>query len=393
MELQGLHHITMITGDAQANVDFYADKLGLRLVKKTVNFDAPDAYHLYFGDEQGSPGTILTWFEFAGARRGRAGSGMIHVIQLGVASPEALDFWAARLDVQRTGDVVRFEDYDGLAYELIVSDREPRRAVHPEIPEAFAITGIAGARAYGQAGPHPLLTETLAVTEPADGFELGGFSWGYDAPPAERGLQGAGTVHHIAWASRDEDHRAWQRRGYEGGGGGTRGPGSGGCTRRARTSATSATATISSRSTSASRGGSCSRSPRSRPASRSTRTPSTSARTCGCRRFTSTYARSSSACSPRSRTRGRSSSDDVPGATGRRSGRGPADPPPRPRGGRERPARARRRARSRAPAARGHAAGPAHPRRARLPLVRGAARRLPRPRHVPCRLPGAGELP
>ena len=119
MELQGLHHITMITGDAQKNIDFYADTLGLRLVKKTVNFDAPDAYHLYFADEVGTPGTILTWFEFAGARRGRAGAGQIHTIQLGVASAEALDFWAARLGVERSGDVVRFEDYDGLKYELV----------------------------------------------------------------------------------------------------------------------------------------------------------------------------------------------------------------------------------------------------------------------------------
>ena len=155
MELQGLHHITMITGDAQKNIDFYADTLGLRLVKKTVNFDAPDAYHLYFADEVGTPGTILTWFEFAGARRGRAGAGQIHTIQLGVASAEALDFWAARLGVERSGDVVRFEDYDGLKYELVLSDAEPRRAVHPEIPEAFAITGIVGARAFGQTGPHP----------------------------------------------------------------------------------------------------------------------------------------------------------------------------------------------------------------------------------------------
>src|ERR687884_1160157 len=97
MKLDGLHHLTMITGDARQNVEFYADVLGLRLVKKTVNFDAPEAYHLYFGDEQGSPGSILTWFEFAGVRRGRAGAGMIHTIQLGVASEESLDFWADRL--------------------------------------------------------------------------------------------------------------------------------------------------------------------------------------------------------------------------------------------------------------------------------------------------------
>ena len=93
MKLEGLHHITMITGDAQANVDFYAGTLGLRLVKKTVNFDSPDAYHLYFGDETGAPGSILTWFEFPGAAPGRPGIGMIHLLQLGVPSEAALDFW------------------------------------------------------------------------------------------------------------------------------------------------------------------------------------------------------------------------------------------------------------------------------------------------------------
>src|SRR5215217_8651683 len=98
MQLQSLHHVTMVTGDARRNVDFYADVLGLRMVKKTVNFDQPDAYHLYFGDEHGSPGSILTWFEFPGARPGRAGAGMIHTIQLGVAGDDALDFWAARLE-------------------------------------------------------------------------------------------------------------------------------------------------------------------------------------------------------------------------------------------------------------------------------------------------------
>src|SRR3954467_12004061 len=97
MKLEGMHHITMITADAQKNVDFYAGVLGLRLVKKTVNFDAPEAYHLYFGDERGAPGSTLTCCEFAGAAPGRAGLGMIHTIQLGVASADALDFWADRL--------------------------------------------------------------------------------------------------------------------------------------------------------------------------------------------------------------------------------------------------------------------------------------------------------
>src|SRR3954453_19520714 len=123
MELRGLHPITMVTGDAQANAPFYAEVLGLRLVKQTVNFDAPEAYHLYFGDEQGSPGSILTWFEFAGARRGRPGAGMIHTIQLGVASEASLDFWADRLagtgyGSERGERSLTFEDYDGLRFEL-----------------------------------------------------------------------------------------------------------------------------------------------------------------------------------------------------------------------------------------------------------------------------------
>src|ERR1700729_3788755 len=97
MRLEALHHITMITADARRNVEFYADVLGLRLVKKTVNFDQPDAYHLYFGDERGTPGSILTWFEFQGAGRGRPGAGMIHRIELAVGSEESLDFWGQRL--------------------------------------------------------------------------------------------------------------------------------------------------------------------------------------------------------------------------------------------------------------------------------------------------------
>src|SRR4051812_47802883 len=145
MKLEGMHHITMITADAQKNVEFYADVLGLRLVKKTVNFDAPEAYHLYFGDEQGSPGSILTWFEFAGARRGRAGAGMIHTIQLGVASAAALDFWADRLAAkgyagERGDQALAFEDYDGLRFELVIADdgNPTLRAQHPDVPAEHA---------------------------------------------------------------------------------------------------------------------------------------------------------------------------------------------------------------------------------------------------------------
>jgi glyoxalase family protein len=231
MKLEGLHHITMITGDAQRNVGFYADVMGLRLVKKTVNFDAPEAYHLYFGDEQGSPGSILTWFEFAGARPGRAGIGMIHTLQLGVASEEALDFWADRLQAKGYGSTraersLRFADYDGLGLELVVADdgNPPLRAEHPEIPAEFAITGLEGARAYGQFHnvEDTLLTQTLGFTWLGDGeYRLDGerrhFHWSYD-PPETSGVEGAGTVHHIAWASQDEDHLRWQERVREAGG-------------------------------------------------------------------------------------------------------------------------------------------------------------------------------
>src|SRR5919107_1166640 len=178
MELQGLHHITMITGDARKNVEFYADVLGLRMVKKTVNFDAPDAYHLYFGDEQGSPGSILTWFEFAGARRGRPGAGMIHTIQLGVASEAALDFWEGRLAAEghraeRGERSLAFAAPDGLRLELVVADdgNPPLRAEHPDVPAEHAILGVEGARAYSGRGldvDRALLTETLGFTELAE---------------------------------------------------------------------------------------------------------------------------------------------------------------------------------------------------------------------------------
>ena len=226
MHLDGLHHITMITADAQANVAFYADVLGLRLVKKTVNFDAPDAYHLYFGDEQGAPGSILTWFEFPGAARGRAGLGDIHTLQLAVAAPAALGFWAARLGEhghasERTDErTLRIADPDGLQLELVAESlgNPPLRAAHPEIPEEHAILGVEGARAHVAFAPveESLYTDVLGFTHVGGGeYVLEGgarrFRWGLD-PARAHGGQGAGSVHHIAWASRDEDHLAWQER-------------------------------------------------------------------------------------------------------------------------------------------------------------------------------------
>ncbi|MBI5103806.1 MAG: VOC family protein [Solirubrobacterales bacterium] len=232
MQLEGLHHITMITADAQANVDFYAGVLGLRFVKKTVNFDQPDAYHLYFGDEQGAPGSILTWFEFPGAAKGRPGIGMIHTIQLGVPSAASLDFWEGRLrehgaEPHRDEGTLRFEDPEGLAFELVVADdgNPPLRAEHPEVPAEHAITGIEGARAYSayDGVEEKALTDVLGFTYEGGGrYRLQGrerhVHWAYDPAPPHHGRQGAGSVHHIAFASQDEDHLRWQARVGDAGG-------------------------------------------------------------------------------------------------------------------------------------------------------------------------------
>ena len=128
MELEGIHHVTAITADAQRNVDFYAGVLGLRLVKKTVNQDHPSVYHLFYADERGDPGSDITFFEYPGAAPGRAGDGMVHRIVWRVASSAALDFWSERLgerEIERADrgpGGLRFDDPEGLEHELAVSE-------------------------------------------------------------------------------------------------------------------------------------------------------------------------------------------------------------------------------------------------------------------------------
>jgi len=155
MNLDGIHHITAITGDAPRNVDFYTRVLGLRMTAKTVNQDDPSVYHLFYGDENAQPGADLTFFEYPGAIPGRAGAGMVHRIVWRVASPEAIDFWAARLGddgvaTERDDDALRFADPEGLDHEVVVdvSGDEPLIADHPEIPAALALQGFEGVRAY-----------------------------------------------------------------------------------------------------------------------------------------------------------------------------------------------------------------------------------------------------
>ena len=227
--LEGIHHITAITGDAQANVDFYAGVLGLRLVKKSVNQDDTSVYHLFYADENGDPGSDITFFEYPGVVPGRAGAGMIHRIVWRVTGPEALDFWANRLgaagtETTRFDDSIVFDDPEGLTHELRVveSADEPLIARHPEIPPELALQGFHAARAF-TADPvrsEPLLQQTLGFVPVPHGpaqiaaYELRGERRGghylYDAPPPEPGIQGAGTVHHIAWAAAPEDIEAWQ---------------------------------------------------------------------------------------------------------------------------------------------------------------------------------------
>jgi glyoxalase family protein len=230
MRLDGIHHVTNITGNAPANVDFYAGTLGLRMVKKTVNQDDPTVYHLFYADEKGSAGSDITFFEYPGSEPGRAGAGMVHTVVWRVASPEALDFWAERLaahgvETTRDGDTLGFADPEGLHHELVVASvpDQPLIADHPEIPHEVALQGFEGVRAYAHdaaARTEPMLA-ALGFEQTADGWDTRGDSRGgwirYEPAPDEPGIPGAGTVHHVAWASTMDDHEAWRQRAIEAG--------------------------------------------------------------------------------------------------------------------------------------------------------------------------------
>ena len=224
MRVEGIHHITAITGDAPRNVDFYARLLGLRLVKKTVNHDSPDVYHLYYGDEAASPGTILTFFEFPGAAPGHAGAGMIHSVAWRVGSDDALGFWANRLagdgvDVEHAERRLRFRDPEGLPLEITVAgDEAPRVADAPDVPAEHALSGFVGVRAYAAdaAASTPLLGDALGFAGNDREWTIEGdersTSFGFDDPPPDRPVQGAGTVHHIAFAVHPDDQLPFRER-------------------------------------------------------------------------------------------------------------------------------------------------------------------------------------
>lgn len=226
----GIHHITAIVGNPQENVDFYAGILGLRLVKKTVNFDDPGTYHLYFGNEGGQPGTIMTFFPSPGAYKGRIGSGQVGVTTF-VVPEKALDFWEKRLTSfnipfkteKRFGeDSLQFDDPHGLKLEIVARQQGPKSQWEFDgITQDEAIKGFGGAVLFS-ASPE----QTVELLEQVMGLEKIGQDGNYVRLRAEgdlgnvidikltanpRGLMGAGTVHHIAWRAEDfEDHQDWR---------------------------------------------------------------------------------------------------------------------------------------------------------------------------------------
>jgi glyoxalase family protein len=224
MRLEGIHHITAITGDAPRNLDFYTRVMGLRMVAKTVNQDDPSVYHLFYADEQGRPGAELTFFEYPGAIPGRAGAGMVHTIVSRVGSDAALDFWEARLrdegiSTERVDGELRFADFEGLGHALAVRPDvdEPLAAEHPEIPAEHALQGFDGVRAYALSPERSgaLLEKVLsAVPAGENTWELRGDRRGstisYDPAPEERGRQSGGSVHHVAWGTTVDEHPRWQ---------------------------------------------------------------------------------------------------------------------------------------------------------------------------------------
>jgi glyoxalase family protein len=235
MKLLGIHHITAIAGDPQRNLDFYRKILGLRLVKRTVNFDDPSTYHFYFGDRTGKPGTILTFFPWPGARRGTRGNSQ--VVTTSFAIPQgSLNYWSDRLKghsitveniLQFDEQGVRFTDPDGLLLELIASPRNDDVDLTFEnaVPKESALHGFHAPTLQlpDSAPTEKLLTETLGFQQIAEQgsrrrFSLGARSTSAQVDLVERpndpvGHIAAGTVHHIAFrAANDEEQLAWREK-------------------------------------------------------------------------------------------------------------------------------------------------------------------------------------
>lgn len=223
--LQGIHHVTAITGDARGSVRFHVGVLGLRLVKKTVNHDEPGVYHLYFGDEDGRPRTLLTLFEVPGAAPGQPGGGMFHSVIWRVPGTASLDFWDTRLHdhqvaVERSDERLLVHDPEGLVHVLVAGGELPddRPAEAAGVPQEHALREIIGVDAISLA---PERSRT-ALVEGLGMADLGGVIACGSGDHVGRvrlhpeatspGMSGGGTIHHVAFASPDADHRTWQTR-------------------------------------------------------------------------------------------------------------------------------------------------------------------------------------
>ena len=235
LHLTGLHHVTAVAGDPRRNVEFYTRVLGLRLIKRTVNFDDPSTYHLYYGDSVGTPGSVLTFFPWAGVRRGRPGTGQAYATAFSV-SAGSLPFWTARLlahgvtpaaPVTRFGDeALAFTDPDGLILELVATQEADARTAHthPEIAATHGIRGFHGVTLAVINAPRTAATLTDAMgyrVAQTDGARTrytvatGGPGSYVDLlvdPKLARGIPGAGTVHHIAFRTPDDATQAEARK-------------------------------------------------------------------------------------------------------------------------------------------------------------------------------------
>jgi glyoxalase family protein len=224
--ISGIHHVTAMADDAQKNLDFYTGILGLRMVKKTVNFDAPDVYHFYYGNETGSPGTIMTFFPFAGMAKGRHGKGQMTVTSFSVPA-ESLEYWLARLkkfNIAYTGPHQRFDDemylslHDahGLALELVFNKTDLRPGfTYGQIPLEYSVKGFHGAvlsednsdrtaKLLLETMDHKLIAEKGNLKRFSASGVPGDFIDVLNTPEAARGLGGSGTIHHLAFATADD---------------------------------------------------------------------------------------------------------------------------------------------------------------------------------------------
>lgn len=224
--ITGIHHVTAIASNAQKNLNFYTGILGLRLVKKTINFDGPDVYHFYYGDESGTPGSILTFFPYQSLVNGRHGKGMLNTTTFSVPSA-AISYWLERF--KRFGikhkkpqerfdgeTVVYFEDEDGLGLELVFNDKDVRTGnVLGPVPPEHAIKGFYNVEIWeeGYERSAALLTEQLdhvLLAEKGNRFRFaannspGNYIDILCSPDSMKGLAGSGTVHHLAFATPDQ---------------------------------------------------------------------------------------------------------------------------------------------------------------------------------------------